>query len=385
MFDKEKQYKILHLASSFRWTGVAEPATSVASYQIGAGHKVWFAAIWGDNFESNLVSRNIPIAKDVRILRRINQLATFSDIKTIRDFILKNEIQIVHSHLIHDHWLAALAIRCIKDPKRRPVLIRTLHRHEEMRRDPFHVWLFEKMTNAIITVSEEQKNLILSGYPKTKDIIRIVHGGVDPDYYRNDPVGAQSVLADMGEKQDSCIAGIVAHLGYNRGHKWLLASLPKVLQAVPNAVVWIVGQGEIRNWLMKEVLDPKYMGRVIMAGYRKNDLRETYSALNVGLLLGLGSEGTARAALEAMAMGKPVIAVKKGALKETITHGVNGFLVEENNTDQLSEALITLLGDKDLCVEMGSNARETVLKSYTEKKRYKDTMAVYRELLTQPQ
>lgn len=381
MFDKDNQYRILHLASSYRWTGVAEPATSIASYQIRDGHKVWFAAIWGNNFEENLEKKQIPTAKKLRIQRRINQYATFQDIKILRDFLVENQIDVVHSHLIHDHWLAALAIKRIKPPAKKPILIRTLHRHEEMRKDPFHKWLFEKVTDEIITVSQEQADLICTGYPKTRGKISIVKGGVDPEFYKPDMEGAKLIRADMGEKPGARIAGIVAHLGYTRGHKWLLEAAPAVLKAVPEAVIWIVGQGELKNWLMKEVLDPKYLGRVVMAGYRKTDLRETYSAMDVGLLLGLGSEGSARATLEAMAMEKPVIAVKKGALIETISHGENGFLVEENNVEQLSEALIKLLGNPSLCKSMGQNARETILREYTEELRHKNTIAVYEKVL----
>lgn len=372
--------RILHLASNVRWTGVAEPATSLARKQMEAGCQVWVGAVWGRSFEQQLRALGVPRAESLDLRRLYNPFAIAGQIRIIRKFVLQNRVQVVHTHLLHDHWLAALALRGIA-PAERPLLVRTVHRYEAMRRDPWHRWLFQRATGLLITVSAEQRDLILAAYPSTTPRLKVIHGGIDPEHFRPDQPGAASVRADMGERPDSMVAAIVAHLGYNRGHKWLLAAAPRVVETLPKAVIWIVGQGELKKWLRKELQAPRYRGRVLLAGYRSEDLPDTYAAVNVGLLLGLGSEGSARAALECMATARPVIAVRKGALAETITDGVDGFLVPENDTEALADALIRLLGDPDLCRRMGEAARQKVLSGFTEQTRADRTMEAYREVL----
>lgn len=374
--------RILHLASNHRWTGVAEPATSLAQHQIRSGCGTWMAAVWGRSFEQRLRERGVPLAEELDLRRLYNPLSIRRQIRTLRQWVGQHQPDIVHCHLLHDHWMAALALRAV--PARdRPLLVRTVHRYETMRRDPWHRWLFSRATDLLITVSTAQRDLIARAYPAAAARTRVIYGGINPDQWAPDHPGAAEVRADMGERSDSVVAGIVAHLGFNRGHDWLLAAAPRVVETLPNAVIWIVGKGEIKKRLRNDLRDPRFRGRVVLAGYRTTDLPATYAAMEVGLLLGLGSEGSARAALECMATARPVIAVRKGALAETITHGVDGILVDEGDVDALADALIRLLGDIPTARRMGAAAREKVLQSFTEQRRAENTMAAYREALEQ--
>lgn len=375
----QKPLRILHLASSERWTGVAEPATSLARMQQQAGHETWQAVIWGRSFEEHAGALGARFARAVSLKRHINPFVTRAQVHALRRFIQQERIDVVHCHLLHDHWLAALAVRKLPDPK--PLIVRTVHRYERMRGDVIHSWLFEKATGLIITVSTEQKALIAQAYKTISPRLKVIPGGVDSNRFRPDLPGAASVRADLGEKPDTPVAAIVAHLGYRRGHVWLLDAVPSLLEKVPKCTIWIVGQGEIRRRLREQIRDPKYHGRVVMAGYRTDDLPETYAAMDVGLLLALGSEGSGRAALEAMASGKPVIAVKKGSLVDTISDGVNGLLVPEGDVQGLADALARLLGDRTLAQQMGANARATVLERFTEQRRAESTIQAYFEHL----
>lgn len=369
-------HRILHLISSPRWTGVAEPAASLAKLQLQAGCQVTAAAIWERSLEEGLERRGIPLARELEIPRRLNPLALQTDILRLRRYIVREKVQVVHCHLLHDHWLAAVAVRPLPTDQR-PLLVRTVHRYETMRPDPWHRWLFTNATNLIITVSTEQEGIILHAYPSVRCRLRAIYGGVDPERFRPGLPGAASVRADMGESPDAMVAGIVAHLGYNRGHRWLLKAAPAVVEQVPGSTIWIVGHGEMRDELRTELRATQYKRRVLLAGYRREDLPETYGAFDVGLLLGLGSEGSARAALECMASARPVIAVRKGALIDTITHGDDGFLIEENDVDGLRDALVRVLSDGEGARRMGENARGKVLARFTEHHRYEATEKAY--------
>jgi glycosyltransferase involved in cell wall biosynthesis len=286
---------------------------------------------------------------------------------------------VVHCHLLHDHWMAALAIRGMRG--KRPVLVRTVHRYEPMRRDPLHRGLFERHTQVVTTVSSEQQRIIGAAYPGLGGRLVLVHGGVNPERFRPDMAGAAAVRADLGEKPDACVVGIVAHLGYNRGHRWLLEAAPAALARAPKGTIWIVGQGELKYDLREQVKRAEFRGQVIMTGYRGEDLPDVYAAMDAGLLLGLGSEGSARAAMEAMSAGRPVIGVRKGALLDLIRDGENGFLVAENDVRGLADALGRLLADRPLARTMGEAARKTILAGFTEETRAARTLAIYEKAL----
>lgn len=364
--------------STYRWTGVAEPAVSLAKWSESFGHTCWVAGIWGRSFEQLAALQGTRLAKELPLSLDYNPFRQWELVKSLRRFCTENSIDIVHTHLPHDHWMAALAFR-LPDRRGGPLVVRTYHRYEQPRRDPLHRWLFQNATEGVITVSTAQRDLITRAYPKAN--VRTIFGGVNPEKFRFNPEGRRKVRADMGEKPEAMVAGLVAHLGFNRGIQWLLAAAPKVVEAVSHATIWIVGQGELKDYLRRELRDPKYRRRVLLAGYRTGDLADTYSAMDVGLLLGLGSEGSARAALETMATSRPVVAVRKGALIDTITHGVDGLLVEENDVEGLAKALIELLSNPERTRLMGEAARQKIISLFTEERRARLTLDFYFELL----
>jgi glycosyltransferase involved in cell wall biosynthesis len=83
-----------------------------------------------------------------------------------------------------------------------------------------------------------------------------------------------------------------------------------------------------------------------------------------------------------MATGKPVIAVHKGALIDTIEDGVDGLLVPDGDVGALTAALVRLLGNPEEAARMGQNARRKMLEEFTEQRRYENTLRAYEAALS---
>jgi glycosyltransferase involved in cell wall biosynthesis len=92
-------------------------------------------------------------------------------------------------------------------------------------------------------------------------------------------------------------------------------------------------------------------------------------------------EGFGLPVLEAMASGTPVVASRLGGLPEVVEHGVTGFLVEPGNVDELRARLAELLGDRRLAEQLGRNARERVLETFTWDACAERCLAAYSELV----
>ena len=92
-------------------------------------------------------------------------------------------------------------------------------------------------------------------------------------------------------------------------------------------------------------------------------------------------EGLPVALLEAMALGKPVIASNIPGIHEVITHGRDGFLFKAGNVSQLKEYLELLLEDEELRKRIGKNARKTVEEKYTFEKVADSYLKLYEEVI----
>jgi glycosyltransferase involved in cell wall biosynthesis len=93
-----------------------------------------------------------------------------------------------------------------------------------------------------------------------------------------------------------------------------------------------------------------------------------------------GSDGTCRAAREAMAMGKPIIAARRGMLPEIVDHGVNGLVIDDT-PENIAQAILQLAGDRDRTRQMGRQALEKAHQVYNLDKQTAAVMEIYRKLL----
>jgi glycosyltransferase involved in cell wall biosynthesis len=372
----DKQFRILHLASSERWTGVADPVASLAAEQIRAGHRVWLACIPGQSFERKAAERGIPVLHQFHLDRRLHPGHMLSDLISIRRFVQQENVNVVHSHLLNDNWLAAMALINVKQPC---LLVRTFHRCEPPRHDYFDRWLFVKRNDLTILTSKSLLSLFDSKVQLPDGTARVIYGGVDYERFHPDRNG-EAVRRELGIAPDAPVAGFVARLTPGRGHRWLLDAVPEIARQLPEVRIVIAGRGALKKTLEAEIRSsPPLHDHVVMAGYRRHDLPETYAMLDVGLFLGMGSEGTCRAALEAMATGRPIIAPNAAAMPEIVEDGVTGLLVEKDNPQALADAVVRLLANPDERARMGQAARQSVLARFTEHHRGDATLEAYRE------
>jgi len=366
--------RILHLASTKRWTGVAEPMLNLAFHQKGLGHDVWIGCGPGRSLEKQAELWGLSFLPGLCLSGRMNPFEIFPDIRTLKMYIRQIRPHTIHCHLLHDHWVAAAA-RWIAGAG--VPLYRTMHRFEKPYGDPLHSFLFQHVTDGIIAPSGAMKDLILERYPKLESRVFVVSGGVNQERF-HPGVDGSTIRRELGIPPGAPVVGIVSRLRKDRGFDRLFRILPSVLSSVPDAVVMIVGKGElardIRSWIQTE----PFKDRVVMAGYRSDDLPNVYRAMNLSLFIALGSEGGCRAAMEAMAAGRPVVGSDVGPIREMIRDGVDGYVIPEGNDALLSERITGMLGDLPRTAEMGRAARERAAEKFSLRSNANQTVGIYR-------
>ncbi|HEX8940922.1 MAG TPA: glycosyltransferase, partial [Candidatus Limnocylindrales bacterium] len=134
-----------------------------------------------------------------------------------------------------------------------------------------------------------------------------------------------------------------ARLEHEKGHPTLLDAWPTVLRAVPDASLLVVGEGSQREALEAQAEALGITSRVVFTG-RRDDMPEVTAALDVAVLPSY-REAQGLTILEAMALGRPVVASQVGGIPEMIEDGATGLLVPPHDADALAAAIIRLLLD----------------------------------------
>ena len=150
-----------------------------------------------------------------------------------------------------------------------------------------------------------------------------------------------------------------------KGADTLISALPRVLPAVPDTVLVLVGDGEDRPRLEQLAREHGIADRTrFLYGLTQEELFASYAHCDVFALPSSG-EGFGLVFLEAMAHGKPVIGGAHGGIPDVIEDGVTGLLVPHGDIARLSRALESLLADPARASEMGARGRERVQTTYT--------------------
>jgi glycosyltransferase involved in cell wall biosynthesis len=168
-----------------------------------------------------------------------------------------------------------------------------------------------------------------------------------------------------------------------RHRRWevLLEAMKLAIERAPNLRMLVIGKGTHRE---QSVIGPaRQMGlanHVLFPGYRTDDFVDYLAALDFKVFLMPGSDGTCRAAREAMAMGKPVIAARRGMLPELVPDGVAGLVIDDTPAN-LADAMVRLAQDAALRARLGEGARHHARTHFRLEDQAAAVAAMYEKLL----
>ncbi|MER3523959.1 MAG: hypothetical protein C4326_07800 [Ignavibacteria bacterium] len=213
--------------------------------------------------------------------------------------------------------------------------------------------------DSIVLVSEANRDFFLSMFgQRFSDKTRTISNGIDLDRYSPEFFKDVSLQEFGIDRKPSHIITVVAGLNNQKGHAYLLQAIPSILVRFPFALFLFVGDGHLREQLERIACDLKVDHSVVFMGKRE-DVRQILAITDVFVLPSL-FEGMPLSVLEAMAMGKPVVATKVDGTAEAVTDGISGYLVPPRDSTALASRIIELLADPLLRAEFGQHARERV-------------------------
>lgn len=229
------------------------------------------------------------------------------------------------------------------------------------------------ISDRVVAVSEAIREDIVRYDGVAPSKVIVIRNGVDTEKFRAER-RYRDIRGEFGVDAQDFLIGFVGRLVANK-------SLPNLLRAFTalRAKGWpvtllIVGEGSMTDELKRMARRNGAADSVIFPGIRR-DIPDILSALDVFVLPSV-NEGLPNALLEAMAMGKAVVATEVAGVPEVVKPGVTGLLVPPEDPGALGNALSRLFQDRELGVRLGRAARETVERHHS----MKTTAAAWRTL-----
>ncbi|MDK2973602.1 MAG: hypothetical protein PWP23_3357 [Candidatus Sumerlaeota bacterium] len=367
--------RILHTMASHRWTGAAEPAARVAAGQIAEGHEVLFALTAGASFDEKAQALGVKTSAHVPFERSYLPHKKLRDLRLLKELIAGFRPDIVHAHLTHDHVLCAAAL----GKSSAPLLVRTFHREETVRRGAFARWLMAR-THGAISISESMTDQLKRAYSLDERHAACIGGGIDTTRFAPSERGALR-RETWGIAPDAPVLGTVSRIRVARGFAWLLDAAALALPPRPEARLVICGRGNWKDEMLQRLETHPARAQIVYAGYvRGSDLEDSYNAFDAALLLKPGNDGACRSALEAMACARPVIGGDVGAIHDLLNDGEAGWLVPLDDVEQLARAMGQALDNRAACHAMGAAARRKIEHAHGEDAMTRRTLEFYEGL-----
>ena len=391
-----KKTRVLHIITRLDKGGSAETTLLTVSLLNREKYEVFL--IHGFTLESNMgpkeneaVQHDLSMAryKGVRISVITSLVRRLSFTNDILEFIsIYRLIKRIKPHIVHTHTSKAGVLgRLAAYLAGVPIIIHTPHGHV------FHsyygliltnIFVFaEKIssftTDMIVALTEKEKDEHMEkGIASTKKYT-IIHSGVKLDYFANMRIDIKARKKELEIPPGYNVVGTIGRLVPIKGYKYLISAAKKIVEEVDKTVFVIVGDGYLKLELEKYAEALGVRKNIIFTGWRA-DSSDILYLFDIFVLPSL-NEGMGRVIIEAMALGKPVVASSVGGILDLIKDSKNGILVPPRNSDALGNAILQLIRNKDLAEELGNNGKAMVYPEFDISVMLKKIENLYESLL----
>jgi L-malate glycosyltransferase len=291
--------RVLHLLASPVFSGPAEAVALLAAAQQRAGATVK-VAVDSTRAGTGTEESAVPRFEALGLLDSGGlALSAHPGVRTLwtdRGRLRHVEVDVIHCHTSHDHWLAWLG---------RPAgtrLVRSLHAPRSLR------WSLPPAD--ALTIPDAHLALQLWPGP-----VAVLPALVDTQLFQ--PSADRRTLRNALGLGAGPVVGMVSTFQAPRRHAVAIAAFAKLRQRAPETTLVLLGDGVLEPALRAQVTASRLEGSVKFVGYRRGvDFVHWLQALDELWVLGLGNDWAGRAALQARACNVRVVAARLGALPE---------------------------------------------------------------------
>ena len=368
--------KILHLISSAGFFGAENVVIELAKQLLASNYEPIIGVF--NNIHNNH-TEIADVAKNYNLKVRLfacNGQFDLKTIMTIRNFIKKNDILIIHSHGYKSNFYALMATLYNKNLSS----ITTCHLWTQASfKNRIYESLDKKWLNRfdrIVTVSDELMAQVAT-LRVSKDKVTTIYNGIDLNRF-NGSVNIEEIRKKFNIPLHFNIIGTIGRLNEQKAQIFIIESASQILKVFPDTIFMIVGDGPLKQSLQEKVVAAKLENNFLFTGIYKN-IPEILAAMDIFILPSL-AEGLPMALLEAMAAKKPIIASKVGSIPQLIIPNETGLLIEPRDVSNLEKSIIELLNDKNKAAKLAENGYKTIVNKFSSKIMTKKYLDIYETL-----
>jgi len=306
-----------------------------------------------------------------------------SVINRLVDEIREKEYDVVHCHGARANFIGMFLKRRIKNTP----MITTIHSDYKLDfKDSFYKRIIFTTLNTLalksfkyyIAISDNFKDMLVERGFK-KESIYIAYNGIDLDL-RPKIVPREEFLdrykIDAG---DDILVGIVARLDQVKDHDTFISGAELVLEERDDVQFLIAGDGNNGERLKKRVEERGLEDSIHFLGFVK-DPYSLFNAIDINTLTSL-SESFPYVILEGARMKKTIIATKVGGVSKLIEDGVNGYMIDIGDYEDLARKILGLADDRDKIEAMGENLYKKVEKNFSSESMANTHIEIYEDII----
>jgi glycosyltransferase involved in cell wall biosynthesis len=310
-----------------------------------------------------------------------HSVSSLSTILKLRSLLRNRELDVIHAHNGRTALVATLAAELAG----RGGVVTTQHflaPARTSRRGPMarlsklvHRWILAH-TDQIIAVSEAARQAMIErGEPVEKVIV--VSNGISPqDAHALMP--ADQIRVKLGMDRHAPLIVCAARLEQEKNIETLIRAMKQVCRVHSSAQCVVAGEGALREILQREIVATGLKTKMQLLGFR-TDVSALINAADV-FVLPSSAEPFGLVLLEAMALRKPIVAIRAGGPAEIVLDLKTGLLTPPNDHHAFGEAICEVLSSATLRQRMGAQGYQRFQELYTAERMAEATGAVYQNV-----
>ncbi len=300
----------------------------------------------------------------------------------------RERIDIVHTHTLNSNFYGRLAAILA----RTPAIVTTVHTElPKVIADDYPSKLIQRLilwfngfmnryAERLITVSETMRKFLLE-WGVRGDKITVIYNGIDTNAIRREKFLILEVNKRL-EFSGNCdiIVGNAGRLVPVKNFEMFIRAARLLIDRGCAATFVIIGDGPNRQQLEELTKSIGLEKKLHFLGWR-NDFTRALSSADICVVTSR-TETTSLVALQAMALGRPVIATNVASLPEVVVDGETGFLVPLDDDSALADAIGRLVESPEMRERLGVAGRRRVEERFDAKRMARETLEVYRQVLS---
>jgi glycosyltransferase involved in cell wall biosynthesis len=303
----------------------------------------------------------------------VNLLRFCGQVVGLARMLRRERVQLVHLNnsvtRTHEWILAALLTRT-------PCVMHERGINEYF--TPMARWLAPRL-DAIICISAAVRDNLIERRVAERNLV-LIHNGLDPD--RVVPARtADEVRHAYGLTKGRKVIGLVGNIRAWKGQEVVIRALPAIVAKHPDVTCLFVGEAseadrEFQQHLDRLISELGVKGNVVFTGYCAN-VADALNVMDIAVHASVAPEPFGRVLLEAMAMRKPIVGSRGGAVTEIVAEGETGFTFTPGSAEELARRVTELLDEPERAHVLGQAGYQRLVSEFHISRNVERTMAVY--------